>query len=165
MGGWLDHTLWTALTESLAHLLSCAVLPDLWEGVEEKNSGLQEHQPLSSSTAAARCCLHFRTQASNPRGLLAQALPQAQEATVAGICLVPGMLTGSPQSGVNLYSPSCLLLPPLPSLGLLTLSMFGFLHFEPVAALIHALTSLASMPIFLSGRSLLTMIPVTEEYR
>lgn len=137
---WLDHTPWNTFTESFAHLLSYAVLKDLWEGVEEEDSGLQKHQPLSSSPAVARHCLHFRTQASDPRNLPAQALPQAQEATVAGICLVPGMFTKSAQNGIHFYSPSCLLPPPLLSLCLLTLS--SFLCFEPVTALIHPLISL-----------------------
>lgn len=52
-GRWLGHTLWSGFAESFPHLLCCAVLADLREGVEEENSGLQEHQPLSASPVAA----------------------------------------------------------------------------------------------------------------
>lgn len=70
--------------------LLCAVLPDLRKGVEEEGRGLQEHQPLGQSTAAARRRVHRGAQAQHPRALPAQALPQAQEAAVARVRLVQG---------------------------------------------------------------------------
>ncbi|MEJ1275859.1 hypothetical protein NN561_006758 [Cricetulus griseus] len=66
----------------------------------------------------------------------------------------------SPQNSVSLFSPSCLLLPPLPSLCLLTLSEFSFRCFESVTSLSHGLrspASLASMPTSLDIQSLFTM--------
>lgn len=146
--------------------LSCAVLADLWERVEEENGGLQEHQPLSQSPAAARGCLHLGTQAEDPRSLPAQALPQAQEAAVAGVCLVPGTPTRFPQNGVGLTPPSSLLLPPLASLCLLTLCKFCFPCFESVPSVNHGLrspASLAPMLSSLSAQPLLTMTPVAKE--
>lgn len=109
-GGWIKHYgSFPAFSVRFAHLLSCSVLTDLWEGVAEESSGLQEYQPLSQSPAAARHRLHFRAQAEDPGSVPAQALPQAQEAAVAGVRLVSGMAIGSPQNGISLFSPSCLL--------------------------------------------------------
>lgn len=74
----------------------------------------------------------------------------------------------SPQNSVSLFSPSCLLLPPLPSLCLLTLSEFSFRCFESVTSLSHGLrspASLASMPTSLDIQSLFTMTLVTKEQR
>lgn len=88
----------------------CAVLPDLWQGLEEEDPGLQEHQPLSPRPAAARSHVRGRAQAQDTRGLPAPALPQTQEAAVAGVRLVPG---GSPW---GLSQVPCLLLPPPVSL-------------------------------------------------
>lgn len=136
------------------------MLADLWERVEKEDGGLQEHQPLRQSPAAARRCLHLGTQAEDPRSLPAQALPQAQEAAVAGVCLVSGMPTRFPQNAVGLTPPSSLLLPPLASPCLLTLPKFCFPCFESVPSISHgprSPASLASLLPSLSAQSLLTM--------